>query len=179
MDADPEDRPYRGEKKDGSPEYRLSRLMLLARYYLGTPPTVSRSWFNMYGATYGSVEGHLKNPDGLARNPRTGYQAMYGSGSHQSTTRSWLRPTLMTDSLVRKNTIGQVIKEGFAPDVHCANGAPRDSFVKFSKAEDGAENSNGLWKPAKLGFRPTYENQAMKRFIRAEFIETTRENNDG
>jgi nitrate reductase alpha subunit len=170
VDADPEDRPYRGEKKKGSEEYRLSRLMLRARYYLGIPPTISRSWFHMYGATYGSVEGHLKNSDGLAKNPRTGYQALFRFGSHQSCTRGWLRPTLMTESLVRKNTIGQVIAKGFAPDVHCPNGAPRDSFVKFTKAEDGGMAGEKLWRPARLGLRPTYETEGMKKFMRGEFV---------
>ncbi|MBW1902942.1 MAG: molybdopterin-dependent oxidoreductase, partial [Deltaproteobacteria bacterium] len=165
VDADPEDRPYSGKKDKNSEEYRLSRLMLRVRYYWGLPPTVSRSWFHMYTSTYGSVEGHLNNKDGLARNPRTGYQAMYRFGSHQSATRSWLRPTLMTDSLVRKDTIGPVIGKGFAADVNCPNGAPRESFVKFTKAEDGGYGGNKLWRPARLGLRPTYESEAMKKFL--------------
>ncbi|MHC4584149.1 MAG: molybdopterin-dependent oxidoreductase [Planctomycetota bacterium] len=165
VDADPEDRPYHGEKKEGSEEYRLSRLMLRVRYYRGTPRTITRSWFNMYGASYGSVEGHLNNKDGRAQNPRTGYQAMFRFGSHQSATRGWLRPTLMTDSLVRKDTIGPGIGKGFAPDVNCPNGAPRESFVKFTKAEDGGIDGEKLWRPARLGYRPTYESDAMKKFI--------------
>jgi len=170
IDADPEDRPYHGEKVEGSKEYRLSRLMLRARYYYGTPEKITRSWFNMYGATYGSVEGHLNNKSGLARNPKTGYQAMFRFGSHQSATRGWLRPTLMTDSLVRKGTIGQEIGKGFAPDVHCPNGAPRESFVKFTKAEDGAIDGEKLWRPARLGLRPTYESDAMKAFMKGEYV---------
>jgi len=170
VDADPEDRPYRGEKKEGSENYRLSRLMLRARYYQGIPRTVGRSWFHMTGATYGSVEGHLKSPDGLARNPRTGYQAMYRFGSHQSATRSWLKPTLMTDSLVRKDTIGCVIGKGFAADVHCPTGSPKESFVKFTKAEDGGIKGDRYWHPAKLGLRPTYESPAMKQFLKGAFI---------
>jgi len=170
VDADPEDRPYHGEKIPGSENYRLSRLCLRARYYYGIPRTVSRSWFNMYGATYGSVQGHLENKDGLARNPRTGYQAMYRFGSHQSATRGWLKPTLMTESLVRKDTVGQVISKGFAPDVHCPTGAPKESFVKFSKAEDGGINPEKLWRPVKLGLRPTYENAAMKNFLKGAFV---------
>jgi nitrate reductase alpha subunit len=170
VDADPEDRPYHGEKIEGSKEYRLSRLMLRARYYHGTPEKITRSWFNMYGASYGSVEAHVNNKDGLARNRRTGYQAMFRFGSHQSATRGWLRPTLMTDSLVRKGTIGQEIGKGFAPDVHCPNGAPRESFVKFTKAEDGAADGEKLWRPARLGLRPTYESDAMKMFMKGEYI---------
>jgi nitrate reductase alpha subunit len=170
VDADPEDRPYHGEKKEGSEEYRLSRLMLRARYYLGIPSGVSRTWFHMHVSTYGSVEGHLKNKDGLARNPRTGYQAMYRFGSHQSCTRGWLRPTLMTDSMVRKNTIGQTLKEGFAADTYCPTGAPKESFVKFTKAEDGGITGNKLWRPARLGLRPAYENAAMKKFLNGGFV---------
>ena len=40
--------------------------------------------------------------------PRTrgpNYQAMFRSGSHQSATRGWLKPTWMTDSLVRKDDV--------------------------------------------------------------------------
>jgi len=170
VDADPEDRPYHGEKKKGSEDYRLARLMLRARYYYGTPSLVTRSWFNMYGSTYGSVDGHINNKDGLARNPRTGYQSMFRFGSHQSATRGWLRPTLMTDSLVRKGTIGQVIGKGFAPDVNCPNGAPRESFVKFTKAENGGIEGNKLWRPAKLGLRPTYANDAMKKFMDGGYV---------
>lgn len=170
IDADPEDRPYRGEKKEGSEEYRLSRLMIRARYYYGIPRTITRSFFHAHVATYGSVEGHLNNKDGLARNEKTGYQAMYRFGSHQSCTRSWLRPTLMTDSLIRKDAIGPTIKEGFEPDVNCPNGAPRESFVKLTKAEDGGYNGFKLWRPARLGLRPTYEGKIMNKFIEGGFV---------
>ena len=169
VDADPEDRPFRGWQKK-SEDYKVHRAMMRARYYLGIPRGVTRSWFNMYVATYGSVEGQETNADKLARNPRTGYQAMFRHGSHQSATRAWLRPTLMTDSLARKEYFGQVIGKGFAPDIHCTTGAPRESFVKVSKAEDGGMSGNKLWRPAKLGFRPTYENGAMKKFLEGEFL---------
>ena len=170
IDADPEDRPYHGEKIEGSEEYRLSRLMLRARYYRGIPRSITRSWFNMYGSTYGSVEGHLTNKDGRAQNPRTGYQSMFRFGSHQSATRGWLRPTLMTDSLVRKDTIGPTIGKGFAPDVNCPNGAPRESFIKITKAEDGGIDGEALWRPAAEGFRPSYENEAMKKFLDGDYV---------
>ena len=170
VDADPEDRPFRGwqNKKE---DYKVHRLVLRARYYLGIPRGVARSWFNMYVATYGSVEGHENNPDKLARNPRTGYQAMFRYGSHQSTTRAWLRPTLMTESLARKEYFGQVIGKGFAPDVHCTTGAPKESFVKIEKAEDGSVSADKLWRPAKLGLRPTYESEAMKKFLKGGFVQ--------
>jgi len=95
---------------------------------------------------------------------------MYRFGSHQSCTRSWLKPTWMTDSLVRKNTIGPLIKTGFAADVHCPTGAPKESFVKLTKAENGGIEGDKLWRPAKLGFRPTYETDTIKRFLKGGFI---------
>ena len=143
--------------------------MMRARYYYGLPRGVARSWFNMYVATYGSVEGHENSPDKLAKNPRTGYQAMFRYGSHQSATRAWLKPTLMTESLARKEYFGQVIGKGFAADVHCTTGAPKESFVKVSKAEHGGIKQP-LWRPAYLGFRPGYENKAMKGFLEGAFI---------
>lgn len=168
VDGDPEDRPFRGwQKKPG--DYRVHRAVMRARYYQGIPRGVARSWFHMYVATYGSVEGHEKNPDKLARNPRTGYQAMFRYGSHQSATRAWLRPTLMTDSLVRKDYFGQLIGKGFAADIHCTVGAPKESFVKVSKSEDGGIREK-LWRPAKLGLRPRYESEAMKKFLKGGFI---------
>lgn len=169
IDADPEDRPFRGWQ-DKPDDYKVHRLMLRARFYRGLLRGVARSWFNMYVATYGSVEGHENNPDKLARNPRTGYQAMFRYGSHQSATRAWLRPTLMTDSLVRKEYFGQNIGKGFASDIHCPVGAPKESFVKIRKAEDGGMNGAGLWRPAALGLRPGYENESMKKFLKGEFI---------
>lgn len=168
IDADPEDRPFRGwqEKKE---DYKVHRAMMRARFYQGLMRGVARTWFHMYVATYGSVEGHENNPDKLARNPRTGYQAMFRYGSHQSATRAWLKPTLMTESLARKEYFGQVIGKGFAPDIHCAAGAPKESFVKITKAEDGG-TKHKLWRPAQLGFRPGYESEGMKKFLDGGFI---------
>lgn len=169
IDADPEDRPYRGWK-EGSPEYKISRLLLRVRYYPGTPRNIARTWHNMYGATFGSVAGHEGTPTGLAKNAETNYQAMYRYGSHQSATRAWLKPTLMTETLVHKDMFGQVINKGFTPDIHCPVGAPREAFVKFTKAEAGGLGGTGVWRPASLGFRPTYENDAMKAYLKGQFV---------
>ncbi len=170
IDADPEDRPYRGAKPN-DPDYKVARLMGRARYYNGTPRGVVRMWFNMYQATHGTVKAHETRPDKLAKNPQTNYQAMFRYGGHQSCTRAWLRPTLMTDSLVRKDVFGQSIGQGFAPDIHCPVGAPKESFVKITKAEPGGADWKSLWRPAQLGYRPTYENEEMKKYLAGEFIE--------
>jgi nitrate reductase alpha subunit len=169
VDSDPADRPFRGWQ-DNKKDYEFARLLCRARYYPGTPRGVTRMWFNMYGATPGSQEGQAKRPDGLAKNPRTNYQAMFRSGSHQSATRGWLKPTWMTDSLVRKGLFGQGVGKGFLPDVHCPTGAPRESIVKITKAEPGGIGGKGLWRPAALGFRPRYETDEMRRYLAGEFL---------
>ncbi|MCC7354906.1 MAG: molybdopterin-dependent oxidoreductase [Anaerolineae bacterium] len=169
IDADPSDRPYRGWKPDDA-NYKIMRLMARARYYTGMPRGILRMWFHLYQATHGSVEGQQTRPDGLAKSPRTNYQAYFRSGGHQSCTRAWLRPTLMTDSLVRKEGFGQLIGTGFAADIHCTTGAPKESFVKITKAEPGGVDGEVLWRPAALGYRPTYENDAMKKFLQGGFV---------
>jgi nitrate reductase alpha subunit len=170
IDADPEDRPFRGHEGRGADENKVARLLLRARYYPGTPRGVARTWHNMYGATFGSVRGHETREDGLARNPETNYQAMYRYGSHQSATRAWLKPTLMTESLVHKDAFGQVMARGFAPDIHCPVGAPREAFVRITRAEPGGIGGEGIWRPAQLGFRPTYESSAMKTYLAGGFV---------
>ncbi|OQW90655.1 MAG: molybdopterin oxidoreductase [Beggiatoa sp. IS2] len=169
IDADPHDRPFRGWQ--GKPDlYRVARLLARARYYPGTPRGVTRMWHNMFGATFGSVKGQQTNPTGLAKDPHTGYQSIFRGGSHQSCTRGWLKPTMMTDSLYVKGLLGQKITQGFVPDVHCPTGAPREAIVKITKAESGGIDGKGLWGPAAAGLRPTYEREALKQFIAGHFV---------
>ncbi len=169
IDGDPEDRPFRGWQKNPR-DYEFARLLCRARYYPGTPRGITRMWFNMYGTTPGSQEGQRTRADGLAKNPRTNYQAMFRSGSHQSATRGWLKPTWMTDSLVRKGMFGQSIGKGFLPDVHCPTGAPREAIVKITRAEPGGIGGQGLWRPATLGIRPNYESDDMKNYLAGGFL---------
>ena len=65
---------------------------------------------------------------------------------------------------------GQSLAKGFLADVHCPVGAPREAFVKFVKVEDGGLNGTGLWRPAELGLRPTYESENMKTYLAGNFI---------
>ncbi len=168
-DGDPSDRPFVGHE-DRPEDYKVHRWLVRARYHPSIRRGIGRAWFHFYMATYGSVEGHETRPDGLAKNPRTNYQAGYRYGSHQSITRAWLRPTLQTDSLVRKDTSGQVIGKGFEADVHCVVGAPKESFVKIERAEPGGEDAKGLWDPAAKGYRAGYENEAAQQYLAGEFI---------
>jgi len=170
IDADPHDRPFRNWKSN--PEwYRVARLMARARYYPGTPRGVTRMWHNMYGSTWGSVEGSNRNANGMAKSPHTAYQSLFRSGSHQSCTRGWLKPTWMTDTLNVKGLMGQKITQGFVPDVHCPTGAPRESIVRISLAEPGGTGGERLWMPARLGLRPTYESPLLAKFIAGGFVE--------
>lgn len=169
IDADPRTRPYRGWKKDDE-FYKVARLMARCRYYAGTPRGVTRMWYNMFGASQGSVRAARLRPDGLAKSASTGYQAMFRSGSHQSCTRGYLKPTWLTDSLVRKDVVGHSIGKGFALDVHCAVGAPRESIVRITKAEDGGYGGEALWRPARNGLRPTYESDAVKTYIQGGYV---------
>jgi len=170
IDADPEDRPFRGWQERPE-EAKISRALMRARYYPGTPSGIARTYFHFSGASFGSVRGQKTRKDGLAKSPETGYQSMYRFGSHQSGTRSWLRPTLLTDSLVRKDLMGQTVGQGFCPDVHCANGAPRESFVKFTRAEAGGMGGKGKWGPVAMGLTPGNESEAMKRYLAGGFVQ--------
>jgi nitrate reductase / nitrite oxidoreductase, alpha subunit len=171
IDGDPSDLPFRGwQQAERAAEYKVARLMARARYYPGTPRRVTRMWFNGYMATPGSVEGHEHRPDGLAKNPRTNYQSMFRYGGHQSLTRSWLKPTHQTQSLVYRSLFGHVIGQGFAADVHCVTGAPREAMAKFTFAEAGGYGGVGLWRPAELGFRPASENEAMRIYLQGGFV---------
>ncbi|MBX7191666.1 MAG: molybdopterin-dependent oxidoreductase [Sandaracinaceae bacterium] len=172
VDADPSDRPFEGWQENEE-AYRVARLICRARLYPGTPRGVTRMWFNMYGATPGSVRGAAERADGLARNENTQYQAMFRSGSHQSATRGWLKPTLMTDSLVRKELFGHAMGKGFLPDSHCPTGAPRESFVKITRAEAGGMGGEGQWRPLREGFRQGAENEAFQRYLAGELVRTS------
>jgi len=169
IQGDPAEKPFRGWERD--PEFaEVARLVLRARYYPGTPRGVLRTFHNMYGSTIGSVRGAKTRPDGLAKNPDTGYQSMYRTGSHQSATRAWLKSTLMTDTLTRRNAFGQTLGKGFAADIHCPTGAPREAFVRIEKVEDGGLGGRGVWRPAALGFRPANENEALKKYLAGGFV---------
>ena len=170
VDADPQDRPFAGFENRPD-DYRVGRMLIRARASNNTPPGVAKIWFNMYGSSHGTVRGAKELASGLARNPSTGYQSLYRSGSHQSVTRSWLKPTLLTDTLVRKNLMGQALGKGFAIDVHGAIGAPREAMGRITRAEPGGIGGSGAWRPVTLGLRPARPGAAMKKFLNAAYVQ--------
>jgi nitrate reductase / nitrite oxidoreductase, alpha subunit len=171
IDGDPDDLPFRGWNDPArAKEYEVARLIARARYYPGTPIGITRMWFNGYMATPGSVIGAKTRADGVAKNPETNYQALFRSGGHQSLTRNWLKPTHQTATLISRKSWTHEITKGFNVDVHCVTGAPRESIAKFTKAEAGGLNGIGLWRPAALGLRPTYEHEVFKQYLQGNFI---------
>ena len=171
IDGDPNDLPFRGWNDPARrPEYKVARLMARARYYPGTPPGITRMWFNGYMATPGTVKAHETRPDQLAKNEETRYQALFRYGGHQSLTRSWLKPTHQTASLVTRKLFSHELVKGFQADVHCVTGAPREAVAKFTKAEPGGLGGKGLWRPVALGLRPTVENPALKKYLGGGFV---------
>lgn len=175
IDGDPNDLPFRGWNDPArQAEYKVARLIARARYYPGTPMGITRMWFNGYMATPGSIKGLETRPDGAAKNPETHYQSLFRSGGHQSLTRSWLKPTHQTATLISRKSWTNEITKGFNVDVHCVTGAPRESIAKFTKAEEGGLNGQGLWRPAALGLRPTYENAEFKNYLQGGFVKVSK-----
>jgi nitrate reductase alpha subunit len=171
VDGDPQDTPFKGWDAPGrEAEYKVARLLCRARYYPGTPRGIMRMWHNGYMATPGSVRGHETRPDGLAKNPETNYQSFFRYGSHQSLTRSWLRPTHQTQSLITRKSWTHEVTKGFNVDVHCVTGAPREAMCRVVKAEDGGIGGRGLWRPVTLGLRPTNESPAMRQYLGGGFV---------
>jgi nitrate reductase alpha subunit len=175
IDGDPNDLPFRGwNDPNRAAEYKVARLIARARYYPGTPVGITRMWFNGYMATPGTVKGTETRADGAAKNPETHYQALFRTGGHQSLTRSWLKPTHQTATLISRKSWTNEVTKGFNVDVHCVTGAPRESIAKFTKAEDGGMNGQGLWRPAALGLRPTYENESFKQYLQGGFVKISK-----
>ncbi len=170
VDGDPADNPFRGWQARGrEAEAHVARLLCRARYYPGTPRGIMRMWHNGYMATPGSVKGHETRPDGLAKNPETNYQSFFRYGSHQSLTRSWLKPTHQTQTLITRKNFTHEVTKGFSADIHCVTGAPREAMCRLVKAEDGGIGGKGLWRPVVLGLRPTNESPALERYLAGGF----------
>ncbi len=169
VDANPEDRPYKGWRPDDS-LYKVSRLLLRAKYNPAYPRGVTMMKHSSFMATHKSVKAHETRPDGRAVSEDTGYQANLRYGSQQSITRGWLQPTMMTDSLARKDYYGQGIREGYEADIHSPNTCPKETLVRISKAENGGAGGVGVWKPATTGFTPGNESKTMQDYLAGKYV---------
>ena len=45
-----------------------------------------------------------------------------------------------------------------------------EAEMRITKAENGGLGGEGIWSPETLGYRPTYESDAMKKFILGGFV---------
>jgi len=170
VDANPDDRPYKGWQP-GDELYHVSRLMLRAKYNPAYPRGVLMIKHAPFMATHKTVAAHESRADGRAVSADTGYQANLRYGSQQALTRGWLQPTMMTDSLVRKNYYGQGINEGYEADINSPNTCPKETLVRVEKAEDGGLGGIGTWEPATTGYTPGNENAAQRRYLAGGFLE--------
>ena len=171
IDGDPNDLPFRGwNDPNRQGEYRVARCMARARYYPGTPPGITRMWFNGYMATPGTVAAAESRADGVAKNAQTNYQALFRYGGHQSMTRSWLKPTHQTHTMISRRSWTQELTKGFNVDVHCVTSSPREALARFTKAENGGIDGKGLWRPVTLGLRPSNESDALKQYLAGGFV---------
>lgn len=170
VDANPDDRPYRGWKPD-DPFYKVARLMLRVKYNPSYPRGVTMMKHSAWMATPKTVRAHETRADGRAVSEDTGYQSSFRYGSQQSITRGYLQPTMMTDSLVRKNLFGQGIGTGYEEDVNSPNTCPKETMVRITKAESGGMDGGGVWEPATTGYSPANESDAMRKFLEGGYTE--------
>jgi nitrate reductase alpha subunit len=47
--------------------------------------------------------------------------------------------------------------------------------VKITRAEPGGIDGEGLWRPAAQGLRPTYESEAMQKYLQGGFVSKNRD----
>ncbi|MCH7659077.1 MAG: molybdopterin-dependent oxidoreductase [Euryarchaeota archaeon] len=175
VDADPSDRPFEGFDPDNEAD-EYARAMMRIRYQPSLPEGVTRSWMNLNQTSHKSYEASKEREDGMAESEETNYVSLYRQGGHQSATTTWLRRTWLTDTMARKDLAGQTLDVGFEPDVHAANGAPKESFVRVEKAEDGGVDGEGDWEPVEKGIRPTQEDETMEEYLSGGYVSESGEN---
>ena len=168
VDSNPADRPYVGWKPN-DPFYKVSRLMLRAKYNPAFPYNFTMMKHASFIATEKSVKGHETRPDGRALGD-DGYQSNFRYGSQQSITRSWLMPMHQTDSLFHKSKIKMSFIKGFEADNHGINTVPKETLVKITKAEDGGMGGKGIWAPARTGNTPGRESDFVKRYLAGDMV---------
>lgn len=173
VDANPADRPYVGWQPD-DPFYKVSRLMLRAKYNPAYPYHIVMLKHAPFMATEKSVKAHETRPDGLAKSEGTGYQANLRYGSQQSVTRDWSMPMHQTDTLFHKQKTGVQFIFGGEADNHALNTVPKETLVKVTKAEDGGPDGKGQWEPTRTGFTPGHESDFMQKYLSGGTVEVKR-----
>lgn len=175
VDANPEDRPYKGWK-EGDLRYKAFRCMVHVKYNPGLPRGFTIMKHEGWMATERSVQAHETRPDGMALSPQTGYQASYRYGSHQSITRAWMMPMHQTDTLFHKKVGRMGFVFGFDIDNHAINSTPKETLVKLVKAESGGVGGRGTWRGARSGYTPGHETEEAWTYLGGGFVRIETEN---
>jgi nitrate reductase / nitrite oxidoreductase, alpha subunit len=171
VDADPQNRPYRGWSKE-DPFYKVARLKLRLRYNPSYPYGVTMMKHGAWMATEKSVLAHETRPDGRALSEDTGYQSSFRYGSQQSLTYGWMMPMHQLDSLFHKSKAKMEFIFGFEADNHAINTVPKETLVRITLAEKGGLDGKGVLEVVKTGYTPANENEFMKRYLKGEIIKT-------
>ena len=164
VDADPQNRPYRGfDKKD--PFFKVARLKIRCRFNPSYPYHVIMIKHGAWMATEKSVLAHETRADGRAQSEDTGYQASYRYGSHQSVTYGWQMPMNQLDSLFHKKKAMMGFLFGYESDNHAINTVPKETLVKVTFAEKGGMDGKGQLEVVKTGYTPANENEFMLEYL--------------
>ncbi len=173
VDANADDRPYRGWKKDDA-RYRAARCMVRVKFNPALPYYFTIMKHTGWMASERTVRAHETRPDGLARAADTGYQASYRYGSHQSITRGWLPPMHQTDTLFHKRAGSMGFVFGFDEDNHAVNTVPKETLIKLTKAEDGGLEGKGSWEPTATHRTPGNENDMTRSYLAGQLTRVRR-----
>lgn len=168
VDANEADRPYVGWKPEDE-LYQAARLLVRARYDPRVRPGMVISRHAPWASTPRTVAAHRSRSDGRTLTS-TGYESNFRSGSLQSCVRVFCQPTMMTDDLVRKNSVGQGISQGQGNDAYGVNTPYKEALVKLTRAEAGGIGGHGKWAPTLTGFTPGNESQTMRDYIAGGFL---------
>jgi nitrate reductase alpha subunit len=176
VDANLEDRPFRGWKKDPK-RAKVARLMLRVTYNTSYPRGVVMTKHAPFIATEKTVLAHETRPDGRARSEDTGYQANLRYGAQQSCTRNWLMPMHQTDTLFHKAKVKMAFMFGGEADNHAVNTVPKETLVRVVKAEDGGLGGKGPWEPGRRMFSPGSESPLNLQYLNGGFVKITGKSN--
>ena len=173
VDANPEDRPYKGWQQ-GDSRYHAFRCMVRVKYNAAMPYNFTIMRHSGWIATERTVRAHETRPDKLALAEDTGYQSSYRYGSHQSITRGWLPPMHQTDTLFHKRAVAMGFVFGFDEDNHAVNTVPKETLVKVTKAESGGLAGKGIWRPATTGYSPGNEDDFERLYLAGSLVRIQR-----
>jgi nitrate reductase alpha subunit len=141
-------------------EHKIARLLLRVRYYPGTPAGRHPHLAQHVRRDVRQREGPRDARRRPGEEPRDELPGdVSATARHQSATRAWLKPTLMTETLVHKDMFGQTDQQGL-PRRHPLPGRRAARGVR--QVHQGRARRHRWARPLASGgarVRPTYENE--------------------